>query len=251
MYRQVRGLGALGANECPAGYTFDGAECQPNSYDCITSSGKRGKSDGQGGCTYIIQPSPLVYYPPQTSCPAGQVPTKGSPTGCAVEVWGQPCKDPWGNVGIFNVSGGCEAIPAPKNVPVQTQPPNPVPVVVPEKTKAQRDAECKSLYGVNSAALFHQGEWVCNVCRYDEIIDDSDGACFCGPNKVRSIPGDTDSMCVPRQAAVMPPPVNPVQPQPPPPAQAGIGKAIFVGAVVLAVFGIGSSLIGSRKEERK
>lgn len=247
MYRQLRGLGASGTSYCPTGYTFDGAECQPNSYDCITSSGKRGKSDGQGGCTYITQPSPLVYYPPQTSCPAGQVPTKGSPTGCAVEVWGQPCKDPWGNVGIFNVSGGCEAIPAPKNVPVQTHPPAPVP----EKTKAERDAECRASNGPNSAAYFENGSWQCGVCRADEVLDPASQTCVCGAGKVRKDPNDWWSACVPKQVTPVPPPVNPVQPQQPPPAQAGIGKAIFVGAVVLAVFGIGSALMGSRKEGEK
>lgn len=241
MYRSLRGLGALGANECPGGYTFDGKECQPNAYDCITSSGKRGKSDGQGGCTYILQPSPMVTYPTQTSCPQGQVPTKGSPTGCAVVDWGQPCKDPWGNVGVVNVSGGCQALPPTKNTtynppvvnpqPLPAPPPSPVPK---EYTKAERDADCKARYG-NSVSIFYQGQWSCNVCNSDEVIDPADGACWCGPDKIREIPGNTDSPCVPR-----------VNPQPLP-QKSSVGKIAVILAVGIGLFAIGA--MANSKEE--
>lgn len=242
MYRNLRGLGALGANECPGGYTFDGKECQPDSYDCTTSSGKRGKSDGYGGCTYILQPSPMVLYPSQTSCPQGQVPTKGSPTGCAVVAWGQPCKDPWGQVGVISISGGCQAIPAVN--PKQPTPSNPAvvnpqpapPPVVPAPTKAERDADCKKRYGNNSGAIFYENQWFCNVCDATEVIDPADGKCWCGPDKVREIPGDLASPCVPR-----------INPQPAP-QSAGVGKWFVVGAVVLGILGIGAAAMS---EERR
>jgi len=245
VYRQVRGLGALGANECPAGYTFDGSACQPNAYDCLTPEGKRGKSDGQGGCTYIAQPSPLVYYPPQTSCPPGQVPTKGSPTGCAHDAWGQPCNDPWGNVGVINISGGCEAIPALPKQPTYTappvvQPPPPTPVVQP--TAQERNESCKKKYGPSWFSLFHGGEWVCGECNPDEMADLASGTCWCGPDRERAVPGDNSSPCVPRGS------VQPTPPPSPPTSQAGMGKMFFVGAVALAIFGIGAGIVGSKKE---
>jgi hypothetical protein len=85
----------------------------------------------------------------------------------------------------------------------------------------------------------HNGSWACGECNPDEVVDLASGSCWCGPDKVRSVTGDNTSPCVPK--------INP-QPAPPPVAQASMGKAFFAGAVVLAILGLGTMLVGSRED---
>ncbi len=246
MYRQLRGLGALGAGECPSGFSYDGSQCQPDAYDCTTSGGQRGKLNASGWCDYILQPSPYVK-PGTTKTPASTQPAMPSNFGAPCMTPAGPGKvdafgacfffgegGPCGNGGVYDSRGNClgekPKAPAPQPAP---------PPVVPQPTPQERNASCKQKYGANSAAVMYQGEWVCSVCNADEILDPTDGACWCGPDKVRSITGDTNSPCVPK--------LNP-QPAPPPEAQASMGKAFFAGAVVLGILGLGLMLVGSRED---
>lgn len=222
----------LGAGECPSGYTFDGAQCQPDAYDCTTSSGARGKLNASGGCEYLLQPAPYLPSKPTTATATQPGTSSGLPAN-----FQQPCKtpsglpgviafdgscfymgagDPCGNGGIYDSLGNCINEKAP---PVVTNPP---PVTVnATMTKSERDAECRKYYGSNSGAVFYNGIWNCNVCGADEVLDPSDNLCMCKQGTVRKVPGDTMSPCVPK-----------VNPQPPP-AQAGFDLK------PLAVLGIG------------
>lgn len=232
MYRFFRGMRGLGAGECPSGYTFDGAQCQPDAYDCTTSSGARGKLNASGGCDYLLQPAPYLPSKPATTTATQPGTSSGLPAN-----FQQPCKtpsglpgviafdgscfymgagDPCGNGGIYDSLGNCINEKAP---PVVTKPP---PVTVNATlTKSERDAECRKYYGSNSGAVFYNGIWNCNVCGADEVLDPSDNLCMCKQGTVRKVPGDTMSPCVPK-----------VNPQPPP-AQAGFDLK------PLAVVGIG------------
>jgi hypothetical protein len=212
MYRFLRGKVGLGAGECPAGYSFDGVQCQPDSYDCTTSSGQRGKTNASGGCDYILQPAPLVSAKPSTSTPVSTS-QGGAPAGAPANYL-QPCKtpsglpgvigyfgecfyqgagDPCGNGGIYDALGNCINE---KAAPVVTKPVD-LPANVP-MSKADRDAECRKYYGSNSGAVFHNGVWSCNVCDKDEVLDPSDNLCMCKSGTVRKTPGDTMSPCVPK-----------------------------------------------------
>ncbi len=232
MYRFFRGMRGLGAGECPSGYTFDGAQCQPDAYDCTTPSGARGKLNASGGCDYLLQPAPYLPSKPATNTATKPGTSSGLPAN-----FQQPCKtpsglpgviafdgscfymgagDPCGNGGIYDSLGNCINEKAP---PVVTKPP---PLTVNATlTKSDRDAECRKYYGSNSGAIFHNGIWNCNVCGADEVLDPSDNLCMCKQGTVRKVPGDTMSPCVPK-----------VNPQPPP-AQAGFDLK------PLAVVGIG------------
>ena len=232
MYRFFRGMRGLGAGECPSGYTFDGAQCQPDAYDCTTSSGARGKLNASGGCDYLLQPAPYLPSKPATTTATQTGTSSGLPAN-----FQQPCKtpsglpgviafdgscfymgagDPCGNGGIYDSLGNCINEKAP---PVATKPP-PVTVIA-AMTKSDRDVECRKYYGSNSGAVLYNGIWSCNVCGDDEVLDPSDNLCMCKQGTVRKVPGDTMSPCVPK-----------VNPQPPP-AQAGFDLK------PLAVLGIG------------
>lgn len=229
-----RGFRGLGAGECPGGYTFDGAACQPDSYDCTTPTGARGKTAADGSCSYILQPAPYVVTKPATTTtkpattttkPAvpsnmgkpcttksglpGQIDYYGS---CFYTGAGSPC----GNGGIYTSAGDC-INEKPAIAVVKPSTPAPAP------TKGQRDAECRSIYGVNSGSVFVDGLYQCNTCGDNEVIDPSDNLCMCRSGYKRQITGNPSSPCVPVQA---------------PEVQAGIsGKAALVlaGSLTLAV----------------
>lgn len=113
--RAYAGLGALAP--CPGGYTYNGAECVPNDWDCRTPSGDYGKSDGAGGCTYILKPIPNVpattggTSTPVTTLPQppgpGPVTTQPpAPPPVGPSLAGKPCSTVLGQ-GITDASGAC------------------------------------------------------------------------------------------------------------------------------------------------
>lgn len=235
----------LGAGECPSGYTFDGAQCQPDAYDCTTPSGARGKLNASGGCDYLLQPAPYLPSKPTTTTTVAKPATNVKPASSAAPVMTKEqrdaeCRGLYGSnsasilfngVWSCNVCGKDEQIDPSdgmcackaglsRQVPGDGTSPC-VSKSVQPPSKADRDAECRKYYGANSGAIFYNGIWNCNVCGADEVIDPSDNLCMCKQGTVRKVPGDTMSPCVPK-----------VNPQPPP-AQAGFDLK------PLAVVGIG------------